>query len=82
MQQAGQAFGMTIAAVMGDAPYLRHYDQAELNTAVAAAAKRPVGDAHTWARRGPDDTSPIVAVTDALFGLATHKPMTPFALLG
>src|SRR6266568_3522800 len=82
MQQAGQAYGMTIAAVTGDAPYLRHYDQTELNTAVAAATKRPVGDAHTWARRGPDDTSPIVAVTDALYGLATNKPMTPFALLG
>ncbi len=44
--------------------------------------KRPVGNAHTWTRKGPDDISPIVAVTDALFGLATNKPMTPFALLG
>ncbi len=80
--QAGQAYGMVIAAVMGDAPYLRHYDQPELNAAVASAMKRPVGNAHTWTRKGPDDISPIVAVTDALFGLATHKPMTPFALLG
>jgi hypothetical protein len=68
--QAGQAYGMLIAAVMGDSPTLRHYDQPELNAAVAGATKRPIGDAHTWARQGPTDISPIVAVTDAAYGVA------------
>lgn len=80
--EATQAFGMIISAVMGDVPYLRHYDQAELNDAVKSAYKREVGDAHTWARKGPWHISPIVAVTHALFGLATHKPLAPFVLVG
>jgi hypothetical protein len=82
MTEVTQAYGMLVAAVMGDVPYLRHYDQPELNDAVASARKREVGDAHTWTRKGPDDISPVVAVTNALQGLASHKPMTPFALLG
>jgi len=72
MTEVTQAYGMLIAAVMGDAPYLRHYDQPDLNAAVESARKREVGDAHTWTRKGPNDISPIVAVTHALFGLATH----------
>jgi hypothetical protein len=68
MTAATQAYGRIISAVMGDEPYLRHYDQPELNAAVAGAQKRPVGDAHTWARKGPD-ISPIVAVTHAAHGL-------------
>jgi hypothetical protein len=82
MTQAGQAYGMLISAVMGDKPYLRHYNQPELNTALAVAGKRPVGDAHVWARKGPTDISPIVAVTHALYGLATRTALTPFVLLG
>lgn len=77
MTEVAQAYGMVIAAVMGDQPYLRHYDQDELNAAVESAMKRPVGDGHTWARKGPDDISPIVAVTDALFGLATARAFPP-----
>lgn len=76
---ATQAFGKVIAAVMGDAPYLRHYDQPELNAAVESACKREVGDAHTWARKGPDDISPIVAVTHAAYGLATAANTQFFA---
>jgi hypothetical protein len=75
--QVTQAYGMLIASVVGDAPYLRHYDQPELNAAVASAQKRPIGDAHTWARKGPDDISPVVAVTHALYGLAVSKPKPP-----
>jgi hypothetical protein len=80
--QAGQAFGMMISAVMGDQPYLRHYGQAEVAAAVAGATKRPLGDAHVWARKGPTDISPVVAFTDALYGLATRTALTPFVLLG
>ncbi len=69
--EAGQAFGLLHAEVMGDHPTLRHYDQPELNAAVAEAQVRPVGDAQTWARRGSVDISPLVAVTHAVYGLAT-----------
>ena len=69
MIEAGQAYGMLLSALMGDAPYLRHYGQPQLATAVAGATKRPVGDAHVWARKGPADTSPVVAMSNALWGL-------------
>jgi len=76
-KQVTSAFGLFVAGVKGDDPYVRHYDQAELNDAVASAGRRQVGDAHTWDRKGPDDISPVVAVTHALFGLAT-APQKPF----
>lgn len=76
LTQAGQAYGMFIAAVMGDAPYLRHYGQPELDAAVAAASKRPVGDAHTWARKGADICC-LVAATHAMYGLATTTADPP-----
>lgn len=74
--QATQAFGLFVAAVKGDAPYLRHYDQPWLNDAIASGGKRPVGDAHTWDRKGPDDISPLVAATHAVYGLATRPAPT------
>lgn len=77
--EATQAYGMLIAAIQGDAPTIRHYDQPELNAAVESARKREVGEAHMLTRKGPDDISPIVAVMDALFGLATSAPTQFFA---
>jgi hypothetical protein len=48
---------------------VRHLDQLELNLAVAAAKKKPVGDAWVWRRKGTtDDISPLEAVTLAAFG--------------
>ena len=70
--EATQAYGMFIAAVMGDEPSLRHYDQARLNQAVASAEAREVGDAHTWVRKGPHDVSPLVAATHALWGYSLY----------
>jgi hypothetical protein len=75
--EATEAYGMFIAAVMGDTPYLWHYDQPELNNAVASADNRPVGDAHTWMRKGPHDISPLVAGTDAAYGLAVTPAYPP-----
>jgi hypothetical protein len=49
---------------------LAHLDQPTLNTAVAAARKRPLGDAWAWARRTGGDISPLVAATLACWGLA------------
>jgi hypothetical protein len=77
--QAGQAYGMFIAAAGGDKPYLRHYDQPALNVALDAAQKRQRGDAHTWDIKGSIDISPVVAATDALFGLATQQAKPFFA---
>jgi hypothetical protein len=51
---------------------LRHLDQAPLNTALAGAEKRTLGDAWAWARRtATSDISPLVAATLALWGLET-----------
>jgi len=55
---------------------LSHYNQDQLNKAVAAAGKRQVGTAGGWAwnRRTEDaDISPLVAATLAVWGLASIK---------
>lgn len=49
---------------------LAHPDQPLLNDSLAAAKKRPLGDAWAWHRKHPTaDITPLVAVTFALFGL-------------
>lgn len=72
MDEVAQASGQFHAAVAGDAPRLRHYDQPELDAALGAAQKRPLGDAWTWARKGATDISPLVAATLALHGFLVH----------
>ena len=53
-----------------EAETLRHLGTAELNAAVRGAAKRPLGDAWAWSRKGSSvDISPLVAVTLALWGV-------------
>lgn len=70
-REAAQACGQFYDAATSDA--LRHLDQPELNAALAGAARRPLGDAWAWARKNStSDISPLVAVTLALFGHATH----------
>jgi phage terminase large subunit-like protein len=46
-----------------------HLDQPALNSAVAGARKRNLGDAWAWARRVGADVSPLVAVTLARWAL-------------
>jgi phage terminase large subunit-like protein len=47
---------------------IRHLDQVPLNTAIAGAKKRTLGDSWAWARRDTTiDVSPLVACTLALF---------------
>jgi hypothetical protein len=54
--------------------HLRHPDQPLLNDALAAARKRPLGDAWAWHRKSATaDITPLVAVTFAAFGLASAK---------
>lgn len=70
-REAAQACGQLYDAATSDA--LRHLDQAELNSALAGAARRPLGDAWAWARKtSSSDISPLVAVTLAMYGHATH----------
>ena len=66
--QVTQAAGALYASVAGDAPSLRHFGQKPLDDAVAAAQKRDLADAWTWARRGSTDISPLEAVSLAAWG--------------
>jgi len=54
---------------------LTHFDQPALNTALASARKRPIGEAGAWgwARKDTTDITPLVAVTLARHGLMTGK---------
>lgn len=54
---------------------IRHRGAAELDAAVAAAARRTVGDGWAWSRRLPAvDVSPLVAGSLALFGDRHRAP--------
>ena len=53
---------------------LRHRDQAELSAAVAAARKRPLGDAWAWARK--DAVSEITTLISATVALRTYSEAT------
>jgi hypothetical protein len=79
-REAAQASGQFYTSVMGDSPDLRHYDQPELEAALAGAQKRPLMDAWTWARKGLADISPLEAATLAAWGHASrahahHEPV-------
>jgi hypothetical protein len=52
---------------------VRHADDAPLNTALAGAKTRPLGDGSAWARRGGTDISPLVGATTALWAYETRK---------
>lgn len=70
-REHGHACGMLFDAVSTDE--LRHRGQAELSAALKGAATRPLGDAWAWARKtSAVDISPLVAVTLALWGVATQ----------
>jgi hypothetical protein len=66
----GKACGAFYDAVVNDPATVSHVDQPELTGALAAAKKRPLGDAWAWSRKTTAvDISPLVAVTLALHGL-------------
>lgn len=64
----------------------RHLNQGPLNTAVEGARTRPLAEAWAWSRRNSeDDISPLVSVTLARHGFATHgvaEDPEPFAMWG
>ena len=66
-RQYAAACGLFFDAVVDGA--VRHLEQPVLGLAVAAARKRPLGDAWAWARKTGGDISPLVAVTLAHWGL-------------
>lgn len=74
-REVAAAYGMFTDAVT-DAKAIRHRDQAELTTALSGAITRDVGDAgKAWGRRRSGvDISPVVAVTEALWGFTLNEP--------
>jgi phage terminase large subunit-like protein len=70
-----QACGALYDAVVTE--QLRHTGQAELDAALRGADRRQLGDAWAWKRRtSTTDISPLVAATEALWGLSTQPPST------
>jgi len=67
MQETARAFGLFLSEVAGDNPRFCHFGQPELTRAVATANKRPLGDGFTWSRKEATDTSPVEAMTIALY---------------
>jgi hypothetical protein len=54
---------------------LRHLEQPVLDLAASTAATRPSGDAWLWNRRAsPADIAPLVAATEAVWGLRNNAP--------
>lgn len=71
LRDATQAAGGFFEAVT-DSGTLRHLGQPPLDSALAGARQRLLGDAWLWARKGLSvDISPLVAVTLAAWGHAT-----------
>lgn len=83
-REMGQACGAFHSDVMND--QLRHTDQDSLNTALAAATTRNLGDAWAWdRRRGHGDICPLVAVTLATHGFrlrGNDEPPRPWVMFG
>lgn len=68
----GQACGAFYDLVQNE--QLLHAGQQALNTAVASARTRPLGDAFAWHRKSVDaDITPLVAATLAAYGLTLKR---------
>lgn len=71
-QMAG-AFHASIVPRKGDATTFRHRGQIVLDTAVAAATKKPAQDLWVWdPKSAVADISPLIAVNQAQWGLEQH----------
>lgn len=72
-----QACGIIFDAV--EQQMLAHLGTPELQSAIAGAVKRPLGDRWAWSRKDSTvDIAPLVSITLALWGLQTFgKPGTP-----
>lgn len=79
---AAKDFLAGLGAMEGDEPYLRHYDQPDLDVAARTVARRTLGDAWTWQRRGEVDISPLEAATLATWGYRKYGGAEPWAMWG
>lgn len=77
MRDVGHASKDLLDEIAGETPRLWHYDQAELNAAVAGAGRRTLGDLWTWQRRGDADISPLEAVTLGAWGCQFVNVIVP-----
>lgn len=66
--------------VTAEVPTVRHYDQGDLNDAVAQVSRRPLADAWTWARKNDTDISPLTSATLAVHGLTDAGGLQPWAM--
>jgi hypothetical protein len=75
---AARAYGMFYDGISGDdrdGRVIRHIGQPELTAAVAGAKRRPLGEGFAWDRNSATvDITPLVAVTNALYGYAIRPP--------
>jgi hypothetical protein len=71
MREIAQATGAFVTSVI-ESKSIRHIGQQEFTEALASAAKRDLGDAWTWARKGSGDISPLVSATLACWGHAKY----------
>ncbi len=76
-REVGQAFTGLYDAIAQDR--FRHIGQAPLTAAIAGASTRNIGDgAQAWSRRHTAiDICPLVAVTNAVWGLVTNPESDP-----
>jgi len=75
MRQHARACGWLYDQVMDGR--LTHLDQWQLNDAVHAAVKRPLGDGWAWNRRGGVNLTPLVAATLAAWTAGTRPSLIP-----
>jgi len=76
-KEVAQACGIFYDSI-ADSHTLRHLGTPELDSAVAGAITRPLGDAWAWSRKSSSvDISPLVATTVALWGLKNTKTSSP-----
>lgn len=79
--QACGTFHSSIVPRKGNVPCIVHMDQAPLTTAVSGVEKRELSDLWAWDKRNASvDISPLVAVTNAVWGLnkmATAEKVSP-----
>jgi hypothetical protein len=76
--------GMFFDGIMGDPdraevpPTLNHLNDPGLNSAVAGAVKRPLGERWAWSRKDSTiDITPLVATTLALYGFLRNRSEGP-----
>lgn len=79
-RQVAHATKQLVTGLVGEAPFVRHYDQPHLGVAAVGAAKKLVGDVYVPQRRGEVDICPFEAVLMASLGLdAVEAPEPLFA---